>query len=108
MFQMYPQDRVVPVGANTTFCCIVQEGADFSSITYSMTLMNATRLSRRSYAITALNQTASGDSGTNVFCRNNLENGLTGTVVIVGCKMTHNNGVVVLRWSECVCQVFVS
>ncbi|XP_070760842.1 LIF receptor subunit alpha a [Enoplosus armatus] len=83
-FQMYPQDRVVPVGANTTFCCIVEEGRLFGTIYYGITVMNATRLSRRSYTTTVVNQRPSGGSGTNVFCYDNPKIKLTGTVVFVG------------------------
>uniref|UniRef100_A0A3Q3FDT9 LIF receptor subunit alpha a n=1 Tax=Labrus bergylta TaxID=56723 RepID=A0A3Q3FDT9_9LABR len=72
-FQMYPQDRIVPVGANTTFCCIVEEGMVFGSIHYSVMVMNTIRLSRRTYAITALNQEPSDRTGTNVFCSDNLK-----------------------------------
>lgn len=83
-FQMYPQDRVVPVGANTTFCCIVKEGRHLGTITYRSTVMNMTRLSRRSYAITAINQEPSGYSGTNVICYDDLKTDITGAVVFVG------------------------
>ncbi|MEQ2284158.1 hypothetical protein AMECASPLE_018649, partial [Ameca splendens] len=81
---MFPQDRTVPVGANTTFCCIVQEGKDFKSILYGITVMNVKRLSRRSYATTAVNQNISGNSGTNVVCLSNNPSSLTGTVIFVG------------------------
>uniref|UniRef100_A0A3B4TIC3 LIF receptor subunit alpha a n=1 Tax=Seriola dumerili TaxID=41447 RepID=A0A3B4TIC3_SERDU len=104
--QMYPDDRVVPVGANTTFCCIVQEGRVFDTIRYSGTVMNTTRLSRRSYATTVVNRGPSGSSGNNVICYDNL--GLTGTVVFVGyppllsdfvCE-THDLTSAVCKWSE--------
>lgn len=90
--QMYPVDRIVPAGANTTFCCIVKEGSVFDKIKYSSTVMNATRLSRRSYAATAVNQEPSGTSGTNVVCRVATLELNSGTVVFVGCKMK--------RWVE--------
>ncbi|XP_041793611.1 LIF receptor subunit alpha a [Chelmon rostratus] len=83
-FQMYPQDRVVPVGANTTFCCIVEEGELFGTILYNSTVMNMTRLSRRSYATTVFNQGPSSSTGTNVLCYNSLKTKLTGAVVFVG------------------------
>lgn len=83
---MYPQDRVVPVGANTTFCCIMEEGKRFGTILANNKLMNATRLSRRSYAATVVNQQASQDTGTNILCYNDLKTKLTGAVVFVGCK----------------------
>ncbi|XP_029018459.1 LIF receptor subunit alpha a [Betta splendens] len=80
--QMFPQDRIVYVGSNTTFCCIVKEGNQFDTIHYGSTVMNVTRLSRRTYTITVTNQMPSQPSGTNVFCRNKPD--LCGTVVFVG------------------------
>ncbi|XP_076005508.1 LIF receptor subunit alpha a [Genypterus blacodes] len=84
--QMYPQDRVVPAGANTTFCCIVEEGKVFGSISYrnSKHIMRVTRLSRRTYAMTSTNQEPSGKTGTNVFCCGDPKETLTGSVVFVG------------------------
>uniref|UniRef100_A0A8C2Z2C6 Fibronectin type-III domain-containing protein n=1 Tax=Cyclopterus lumpus TaxID=8103 RepID=A0A8C2Z2C6_CYCLU len=82
--QMYPQDKIRPVGASTTFCCIVGEGKLFGNIKYSKTAMNETRLSRRSYAVTAVNQGLSGRTGTNVICSDNTDYLLDGTVVFVG------------------------
>ena len=84
---MYPQDRAVPVGANTTFCCIVAEGLDFGTIHYGNRVLNVTRLSRRAYATTAINQGPTKQSGTNVICYNDQMPGLGGTVVFVGCKL---------------------
>lgn len=85
--QVYPQDRVVPVGANTSFCCIMEEGKLFVGIYYGTTKMNVTRLSRRTYATTAVNQRPSHNSGSNVYCRSNSQQDLSGTVVFVGCKL---------------------
>lgn len=85
---MYPQDRVVPVGANTTFCCIVEEGKTFKSIYYRNTEMKVKRLSRRSYAVTAVNQEPSNATGFNVYCQPvDMNGGICGTVVFVGCKL---------------------
>lgn len=83
--KMYPQDRVVAVGSDTTFCCIVVEGKEFKSLGYKTSLLNSTRLSRRSYAGTVTNQPSSMSSGTNVLCLDD-SNDLTGTVVFVGCE----------------------
>ncbi|XP_067261841.1 LIF receptor subunit alpha a isoform X1 [Chanodichthys erythropterus] len=80
---MYPHDKVVPVGSNMTFCCIVKEKVDFQDIRYMGQQMSATRLSRRTYAITVTNQPASGNTGTNVVCCS-PEFTLTGAVVFVG------------------------
>ncbi|XP_071339386.1 LIF receptor subunit alpha a [Trachinotus anak] len=105
--QMFPVDRVVPVGANTTFCCIMEEGKVFNKIRYKNTVMRTTRLSRRSYAITAVNQESSNTSGTNVICHDSL-GPLYGTVVFVGyppllsdlvCE-THDLTSAVCQWNE--------
>ncbi|XP_032435495.1 LIF receptor subunit alpha a [Xiphophorus hellerii] len=80
--QVYPQDKVVPVGGNTTFCCIVEEGKEFRDLLYGSIKMNVKRLSRRSYATTAVNQNLSRPTGTNVLCR--LKNKLAGSVIFVG------------------------
>ncbi|AWP07364.1 putative leukemia inhibitory factor receptor-like [Scophthalmus maximus] len=106
-FQMYPLDRVIHVGSNTTFCCIVEEGKLFGTIRYNGTAMNTTRVSRRSYAITVVNQGPSSSSGTNVVCYNSLE-ALSGAVVFVGytplpsdfvCE-THDLISAVCQWNE--------
>lgn len=96
MFQMYPQDRVVPVGTNTTFCCVVAEGKSFGSIKYGKTVMKTTRLSRRSYA-TTVNQGPSNRTGTNVLCYDLKPELKTGAVVFVGCKM---NSWMDKNWNE--------
>ncbi|XP_077097861.1 LIF receptor subunit alpha a isoform X1 [Siphateles boraxobius] len=80
---MYPQDKVVPVGSNMTFCCIVKEKYNFKEILYKGQKMSATRLSRRTYAITVTNQPASANTGTNVVCCSPILT-LTGAVVFVG------------------------
>ncbi|XP_051552317.1 leukemia inhibitory factor receptor-like [Myxocyprinus asiaticus] len=81
--QMFPQDKLVAVGSNMTFCCIVGERQDFSKILYKGQEMSATRLSRRTYAITVTNQPPSGNTGTNVVCSSQMQI-LTGAVVFVG------------------------
>ncbi|XP_053276012.1 LIF receptor subunit alpha a [Pleuronectes platessa] len=107
--QVYPLDRVVPVGANTTFCCIVEEGKVFDDLFYSGAVMNTTRLSRRTYAGTVVNQGPSSSSGTNVVCYNSLRaKEPCGTVVFVGyppllsdfvCE-THDLISAVCHWTE--------
>ncbi|XP_067088036.1 LIF receptor subunit alpha a isoform X1 [Osmerus mordax] len=81
--QMYPSSRVVKVGSNTTFCCIIAEGDSFGSISYHAKNMDFTRLSRRSYATTRTNQGPSATSGTNVVCSNS-KTIVTGAVMFVG------------------------
>ncbi|XP_010782531.1 LIF receptor subunit alpha a [Notothenia coriiceps] len=107
-WQMFPLDRVVPVGANTTFCCIVKEGKQFGTINYGNKVMNTTRLSRRSYATTVVNQGLSGPSGTNVVCYNSFKEIVIGAVVFVGypplpsdfvCE-THDLTSAVCLWNE--------
>ncbi|XP_043095416.1 LOW QUALITY PROTEIN: leukemia inhibitory factor receptor-like [Puntigrus tetrazona] len=80
---MFPQDKVVAVGSNMTFCCIVEEKKDFKQMNYGPLEMSATRLSRRTYAITVTDQPASGNTGTNVICFSQRSI-LTGAVVFVG------------------------
>ncbi|XP_061755601.1 LIF receptor subunit alpha a [Nerophis ophidion] len=87
MFKMYPVDRAVLAGDSTSFCCIVEEGRDFGRVTYGNTVVNVTRLSRRSYGFTVTNQSPSNSSrsGTNVVCWDNVDqNKMSGTVVFVG------------------------
>ncbi|KAM4746051.1 LIF receptor subunit alpha a isoform 2-T2 [Anableps anableps] len=82
--QMYPQDKIVAAGTNKTFCCILPEGEEVTKIFYGSRTMNVKRLSRQSYAVTAVNQTASKPSGTNVICLSNNPSTLTGAVIFVG------------------------
>lgn len=82
--QMYPQDRVVPVGSNVTFCCIIPERQQFHSIQYKHLNMEATKLSRRSFAATVTNLPKSNASGTNVICCSQSNTILYGAVVFVG------------------------
>lgn len=103
-FQMYPQDRVVPVGGNTTFCCIVEEGKRFGTILSGNTDMKTTRLSRRSYATTVVNQKPSGRTGTNIICYDDLKTKLTGAVVFVGCK-TINDWIRTEVWMAVICTI---
>ncbi|KAI4887618.1 hypothetical protein NFI96_028961 [Prochilodus magdalenae] len=82
--QMNPVDKVVLVGSNVTFCCIVPEGKQFGSIQYRKRQMEVTRMSRRSFATTVTNMPQSGPTGTNIICCNDQESIITGTVVFVG------------------------
>jgi len=89
---MFPQDRVVMVGSDTTVCCVVGEGRGFGAIRFNNTTMNVVPLSSRSYAATRTDQAPSPSTGTNVFCNSNLKVLLTGTVVFVGCKFRALHG----------------
>uniref|UniRef100_A0A3Q3M897 LIF receptor subunit alpha a n=1 Tax=Mastacembelus armatus TaxID=205130 RepID=A0A3Q3M897_9TELE len=82
--QMFPQDKVQPVGANTTFCCIMGQGKGFGRIHYGTAVMKATQISTQSYAVTVVNQGPSSSTGTNVFCLDDSSEPLTGAVVFVG------------------------
>lgn len=81
--KMYPVDKVVMAGSNTTFCCILEEGKALQAIRYRDQVMKHVRISRRSYAVTQTFQPPSNSSGTNVYCM--AENvARTGTVIYVG------------------------
>lgn len=84
--QLYPQDKVVPVGSNMTFCCIVPDGKKFGSIRDSSGKLPFTRISRRSYVSVRTNQPASSSSGTNVICLYQSTELADGAVVFVGCE----------------------
>lgn len=90
---MYPIDKVVMVGSNSTFCCILGEGQFLSEILYKKSVMKEVRLSRRTYAVTQTLQPPSTMSGANIICRvstdvanNSIIVTATGTVMFVGCK----------------------
>uniref|UniRef100_A0AAY4BX85 Fibronectin type-III domain-containing protein n=1 Tax=Denticeps clupeoides TaxID=299321 RepID=A0AAY4BX85_9TELE len=80
--QVYPQDKVVLVGSSTSFCCIVGEGDDFVKMMYENRNERELRLSRRSYAITRTNQSASRPSGNNVVCSS--REAMYGATIFVG------------------------
>lgn len=86
--QMYPQDKVVPVGDNTTFCCIVKEKKSFGSMLIGNTELVSRRISRRTYTTTVVNQKPSGKPGTNVICLDDQKMLMNGSVVFVGCKIS--------------------
>lgn len=84
--QVYPQDKVVPVGDNTTFCCIVEEKKRFGSMYIGMTALVPKQISRRTYTTTVVNQKPSGRPGNNVVCVDNQKTLMSGAVVFVGCE----------------------
>lgn len=86
--QVYPQDRVVPVGASTNFCCIVMEGKHFGFISSAPGNMveKTTRLSRRTYSVVVVNQKPSVPSGINVICYGYPKEFLNGSSMFAGCK----------------------
>lgn len=83
--KMFPQDKIVPVGASTTFCCIVGEGMHLGSIKYKKDVVKTTRLSRRAYSTVVVHQLPSSNTGNNIICHGN-PTGFTGAVIFAGCK----------------------
>ncbi|XP_047447525.1 LIF receptor subunit alpha a [Mugil cephalus] len=111
-FAIYPQELILPVGTNITYCCIVPEGKTFREIMYGANNVSATRLSRRTYATTLVNLEPSVPPGANVVCRlkQPIEEAtqLAGTVMFVGyapllsdftCE-TQDLTTAVCRWNE--------
>lgn len=82
--QVLPQDQVVPVGASTTFCCIVGEGKLLNFMKLEKEVLKTTRLSRRAYSTVVVNKLPSTQSGYNVICHD--QKSLTGSVIFAGCK----------------------
>ncbi|XP_012684063.1 LIF receptor subunit alpha a [Clupea harengus] len=82
--KMYPVDKVVLAGTNTTFCCILGEGQVLQEILYMKSVMKEVRLSRRTYAVTQTLQPPSNISGTNVFCVDETNVAVDGAVIFVG------------------------
>ncbi|XP_043843984.1 leukemia inhibitory factor receptor [Dromiciops gliroides] len=78
--EVFPKDKVVPVGSNMTFCCVVEEPvltAQFGSERCSLI-----RLDDKSVAIKINNITISPSSGTNVVF--STKSNMYGTVVFAG------------------------
>lgn len=67
----------------------MEEGKSFLTILSGSdgTVTNTTRLSRRSYSVTMVNQQPSGRTGTNILCYEDPKILMTGAVVFVGCKI---------------------
>ncbi|XP_011613799.2 LIF receptor subunit alpha a [Takifugu rubripes] len=82
-FQMLPQDKVVPVGASTTFCCIVGERELLRSMKLGSEVLKTTRLSRRTYSTVVVKRRPSNHSGNNIYCQDDRLN-VTGSVIFAG------------------------
>ncbi|EMP30274.1 Leukemia inhibitory factor receptor [Chelonia mydas] len=80
---VFPQDKVVLVGSNVTFCCLYNEGESIKSMQYGSKSYSLLHLSKRSSAIQVQNVSASIPSGTNVWCSLPPDNA-AGTVLFVG------------------------
>ncbi|XP_053265053.1 leukemia inhibitory factor receptor [Podarcis raffonei] len=65
---VFPEDRVVPVGSNMTFCCVWKKGEHLDYLTYDIQVLNYTRLSNWSVSGHVQNAIPGG-SGKNVVCR---------------------------------------
>ncbi|KAM8962144.1 leukemia inhibitory factor receptor [Pelodytes ibericus] len=81
---MYPEDKVVPVGSNVTFCCIVETGQVIQSLQFRNTIFQPSQLSKNTSAIQLQNMNMSEMSGDNLFCHTQQEMYRTGTVIFVG------------------------
>ncbi|XP_053304087.1 leukemia inhibitory factor receptor [Spea bombifrons] len=90
---MYPDEKVVAVGSNVTFCCIVKEGMTITSIQYNSKGVTPFKLGKNASAIRLKNMSMSIESGDNLFCNTRedaYEAGMgesaypIGTVVFVG------------------------
>ncbi|KAK0140764.1 Leukemia inhibitory factor receptor [Merluccius polli] len=69
--QVFPKDRVVEVGSNVTFCCIVPPGVTFQQMTvssYSNRKTITTQINSQTYAMTVHLHKPSPASGTDVTC----------------------------------------
>lgn len=106
--QLYPLDKTVHAGTNVTFCCIIGENKLFSSLTYISTVLNVTRLSRRTFAATVYNQKPSPSYGNNAICKGTTQSEMNGSVLFVGypplltdfiCE-THDLTSAVCQWTE--------
>lgn len=80
---LFPQDTVVAVGSNVTFCCVHKEGQQIQRMSYGAKDYPLIRLSSRSSAIRVLNANASSASGTNIVCTMS-EDWMDGAVLFVG------------------------
>uniref|UniRef100_A0A8C0GHP6 Leukemia inhibitory factor receptor n=1 Tax=Chelonoidis abingdonii TaxID=106734 RepID=A0A8C0GHP6_CHEAB len=80
---VFPQDKVVLVGSNVTFCCLYNEGKSVKFMKYGSESYPLLRLSKWSSAIKVQNVSASVPSGTNVWC-SLVPDDVEGTVLFVG------------------------
>lgn len=89
--EVYPRDRIIKVGSNVTFCCVLPAGQTFERmyVTGYSTNVDATKISNRTYALTVhLTQTTSVIC-TNVKCKartQQQESTDNGACALIGCK----------------------
>uniref|UniRef100_A0A8C8STP6 LIF receptor subunit alpha n=1 Tax=Pelusios castaneus TaxID=367368 RepID=A0A8C8STP6_9SAUR len=80
---VFPQDKVVLVGSNVTFCCLYNEGESIKFMKYGSKDYPLLHLSKWSSAIKVENVSASIPSGSNVLCSLQPDN-IAGAVLFVG------------------------
>ncbi|XP_058880986.1 leukemia inhibitory factor receptor-like isoform X1 [Acipenser ruthenus] len=80
---MFPEDKVVRVGTNMTFCCVAGRGERIKTLVYGAEHLPCNELGIRRKAITKYNLPPSNPSGTNIMCELDPFD-LIGTVVFVG------------------------
>lgn len=80
--KVFPQDRVVLVGSDITFCCVSKEKVLSAQI--GQTVCPLIHLDGENVAIKIQNISASANSGTNVVFT--TEDNIFGTVIFAGCK----------------------
>ncbi|KAL0965689.1 hypothetical protein UPYG_G00284490 [Umbra pygmaea] len=78
--KIYPENKVVEVGSNLTFCCILGPGHHLQYMSYNNIIMNTTRISDHSYAMLVNIPTPFRNNCINVNCNSYF----TGTCVYVG------------------------
>lgn len=80
--KVFPQDKVILVGSDITFCCVTQEKVLSAQI--GQTNCPLIHLDGENVAIKIHNISVSANSGTNVVFT--TEDNIFGTVIFVGCK----------------------
>ncbi|XP_074851735.1 leukemia inhibitory factor receptor isoform X2 [Carettochelys insculpta] len=80
---VFPEDKVVPVGSNMTFCCLYNEEECIRCMKYGSRSYPVLHLSKGRSAIKVQNVNASNSSGANVWC-SLLPDIIAGTVLFVG------------------------
>ncbi|XP_063310060.1 leukemia inhibitory factor receptor [Pelobates fuscus] len=78
----YPQDKVVAVGSNITFCCTVN--GLHNTIQFQSTEFLPIHISKNTSYVQLKNLNMSGDSGDNLVCNTSKEDEPFGSVIFVG------------------------
>lgn len=80
--KVFPQDKVVPVGSDITFCFVTQDEVTSAQISYAKYPL--IHLDGENVAIKVHNISVSISSGTNVVFMTSKD--MYGTVIFAGCK----------------------